>query len=231
MTVTRIDYCFNVCTPFVQTYLNLLNRAFKINASNTRSNYALENGLAGSVYVKPKSEYISNTRKSYTMNFYNKLNWAENQRSKGVRISDHDIELAHGILRCEVQSSSQLIKQICNKHRIGNTFGELFDFKIAYDAISIVYKRVTGGTSSLDFYKYETAKSLIRSPRARAVIELSAEHHSITGSKYTYGRNQVKQYGIYPYIFLPKNFQLDILPNPLTLIELKLYDLGVQDAA
>lgn len=71
-TVARVDYCFNVETPFVQTYLDVLNGAFKTVDTGKRMNFSAENKTPGSVYVKTTSDYRKNTRTNYTLNFYNK---------------------------------------------------------------------------------------------------------------------------------------------------------------
>ena len=52
--VKRIDYCFNVKTEHVKTYLDFLNLAFKRCSNGKRINHVQEKNLNGSIYVKTK---------------------------------------------------------------------------------------------------------------------------------------------------------------------------------
>ena len=217
-TAARIDYCYNVYTPYVQAYLDFLNRAFTATDNGKRKNYALLNGLTGSVYIKPTAEYKANTRTNYTLNFYNKADWIENKRNSGLYISAEDEALAENILRLEVQASYTLLKSQTERNHIQRTFGDLLSFDIAWSTISSVYKRVFHADETADFYTYQVAKKQLSSLSAKKVLLRSAQRHSITGTSYTYGIKQIKSCGIYPYSFLPPKFSPSSLPNPLQLI-------------
>lgn len=216
---TRIDYCFNVKTPYVAEYIDFFNRAFEALDSNLRKNYTLENGLDGSIYVRVTSDYDNNTLKNYTLNFYNKADRLTYQWNNNERVSPDDFPRATDILRLEAQCGPDFLKPLAKKFNIGRSFDELFDFDVAYHAISTVYKRVLRGTETLDYYTYQGTKKLLPSNSAAAkTLYAAATNHSITGRKYDHGRRSSQKKGIYPYCFLPKKFPVPLLENPLKLI-------------
>lgn len=221
-TASRIDYCFNVETPFVQAYLDLLNHAFKTTDTGQRRNFSIEHKTPGSVYIKTASDYRRNIRTNYTLNFYDKSDWIANQRKQGHRINKEDNAFAKDILRLEIQASYALLTSISRKHNFERTFGNLFSYEIAFETICSVYNRIFRSDISLDFYTYQTAKQLIHNPKARRALETAAEHHSISAPAYRYAVALIKNKGIFPYAFLPSGFEVDCLPNPLALIQDKI---------
>lgn len=226
-TVTKIDYCINVETPYVNEYIDFLSRAFQMTTRGNRVDYARENSLNGSVYVKTASDYRTDQNKNYTLNFYNKADRLQHLINNGLRVNDADLVLAENILRLEVQCGHQMIKRQAEKFCVDQTFGSLFDFKIAYDTIFTAYKLVFKGNEGADFFTYSEAKKLLKGhPAAQKALYVAASH-KIMDSKYTYGRNQAKALGIYPYCFLNKQDTTSHLENPLKLIRKKLSVLGV----
>lgn len=226
-TVSRIDYCVNVETPHVSTYVNFMNRAFRKTNSGNRVNFTDEHHLSGSVYVRTSSDYRDNSNKNYTLNFYDKSDRLKYLAEKGSHVNEADWILASNILRLEVQCGNNLIKRQTQKYGIGNTFGELIDYNIAYDSILSAYTRVFKGTEDTDFYTYQEAKKLLKGyPTALKTLYVAASHNVI-GSKYAYGCKQAKQKGIYPYCFLTKSDLHPCLENPMKLIRKKLSALGV----
>lgn len=225
-TATRMDYCFNVQTDFVQTYLDFLASAFEAVKNGNRINYSAERGLSGSVYIKPKGEYESKKKTSYALNFYDKEDWLKQKQNEGTVFSDEDICFVNGVLRLEVQTYSRGVKELAKQLGIGCTFGELLSYDVAQAMISKIYKNVFRGEIGHDFYKYSAAKDAKLPTVAMRVLELSAEHHKVTDSKHRYGVNKVKEAGIYPYCLLPKNIEPDVLSNPLLLIESKIQGLS-----
>lgn len=221
-TVARVDYCFNVETPFVQTYLDVLNGAFKTVDTGKRMNFSAENKTPGSVYIKTTSDYRKNTRTNYTLNFYNKAEWIENQREQGGWISKEDDGFAKNVLRLEVQVSYTLLKAICKKHRMERIFRNFFAYEMAFETICTVYSRIFHCDMQHDFYTYKTAKQIISNRKARAVLELAAEHHTVSTSKYSYAVSLIKNKGIFPYAFISAKAEVDYLPNPLKLIQDKI---------
>lgn len=222
--VKRIDYCFNVKTAHVKDYLGFLSMAFERMNRGKRVNFTREKNLEGSVYVKTKSDYDENERRNYVLNFYDKTDRLLKQQADGTRIKPEDFEAAKDVLRLEVQCGYQLIKQLCERLNIVNLFGCLFDYGVAVVAEEQVYCRVFGCGWEQDFYSYDAVKQLIpaRSNAAKSTLYSAATNHSIRGEKYARGRRIIKEAGIYPFCFLPRECGIERLENPLKLIRRKL---------
>ena len=218
-SVTRIDYCFNVDTPFVRDYLVFLRRAFQMVNTGAKTDFAAKNGLNGSVYIKNSSEYAKNSRYNYTLNVYDKLDRLHYQQGQKQNISAADLALAENTLRVEVQASHNLIKSICRHFGMEKTFSCLFRYPVAMYAIESVFKRVFRMDRTMDFYTYQEAKTRVKAGSAagKALYSL-ATNHNVSGEEYAYKCKQVGKAGIYPYCLLPKGSSEAILKNPITLI-------------
>ena len=227
--VKRIDYCFNVQTLYVDTYLDLLSMAFEHRANENRVDYTRENNLYGSVYIKTLSDYEKNERRNYVLNYYSKLDKLYDQLKKGERVTSQDIDLAMNVLRLEVQCGFQFLKSLQKEMCIGNTFGELFSYAVAYRAEQLIYKRVFDSDGTEAFYTYEAAKKLLpaKSEAARKTL-MVATRHSITDQKYAYARKVIKAAGVYPHCFIDKGLGIERLDNPLALIAEKMENYGVR---
>ena len=214
--VKRIDYCFNVKTPNVDTYLDLLSAAFEHRANDNRVDYTRENNLYGSVYIKTLSDYEKNERRNYVLNYYSKLDKLYDQLKKGGRVTSQDIDLAMNVLRLEVQCGFQFLKSLQKEMCVGNTFGELFSYAVAYRAEQMIYKRVFDSDGTEAFYTYEAAKKLLpaKCEAARKTL-IVATRHSITDQKYAYARKEIKAAGVYPHCFIAKGLGIERLDNPL----------------
>lgn len=223
--VTKIDYCFNIQTPHVDTYISFLEKAFRMTNSG-KVNFTDEHNLSGSVYIKTLADYNANTNKNYTLNFYNKTDRLYFLQNKGQYVSEADFALAKNIFRLEVQCGYQLIKSQTKKFGISNTFGNLLSYPIAYDTIATIYARSFKGTASEDFFTYATAKSKLKGKPAALKAIFVAASHSITDQKYYRGKSQAKKVGIYPYCFLEKNSSITFLKNPLKLLQEKMSTYG-----
>ena len=158
--VVRIDYCFNVKTPYVTEYLKFMSDAFQHKNKGRRIDFTHDRGLSGSLYIKPSGEYNNNQKKSYCLNFYDKTDWIRNQEEKKIYISDEDKALADDVFRLEVQCYSDKIKRICEKYKIDNSFGNLCNISIAYGTICDVYKMIFGGDENCSYVQYEETKYL-----------------------------------------------------------------------
>ncbi len=225
-SVTRIDYCFNVETPYVKTYLDFLQKAFSM--TNTgRTNFTEEKNLSGSVYIRTNADYRENSNKNYTANFYDKSDRLQYQIKNGQRVTESDILLAQNVLRLEVQCGHQLIKSQLQKHGFENIFGNFLDYRIAYDTISTVYARVFKGTPNADYFTYPAAKTVLRGKQAALNAIFVAASHNIMDKKYYHGRTTAKKAGVYPYCFLDKKSPIPSLKNPMKLILEKLIASGI----
>lgn len=225
-TVSKIDYCINVETPYVKEYIAFLSKAFQMTNKESRVDYAAEHDLLGSIYVRTTSDYNADQNKNYTLNFYNKAARLQYLIANGRHVNEADLILAENLLRLEVQCGYQMIKRQANKFCVSNTFGDLFDFRIAYDTISTAYSLVFKGNEDTDYYTYAEAKKRLKGyPTAQKTIYVAASH-KILSSKYTYGRNQAKKLGVYPHCFLSKGSPVSTLENPLKLLHKKLSVIG-----
>ena len=223
----RIDYCFNIKTPYVSDYLDVMNEGFRMSNTGARVNYPEERGLSGSSYIKTKGDYQANELRNYVLNFYDKYDRLEYLRRRGMRIAEDDWELARNILRLEVQCGYVFIKEMCEKLNISRAFGDLLSYEVAYCAETMIYRRVFKVEVDQDYFAYQTAKKLLgKQQKALDVLERSAEHHRIMDGKYAYGRKQIQRAGIYPFAFLKKGSEVELLPNPLKLILEKLVAIG-----
>ncbi len=179
--------------------------------------------LDGSRYVKTASDYKNDTLRNYVLNYYSKLDKLYDQLKKGERVTAQDIDLAMNVLRLEVQCGFQFLKSLQKEMRVGNTFGELFSYTVAYRTEQMIYKQFFDSDGTEAFYTYEAAKKLLppKSEAARKTL-MVATRHSITDQKYAYARKQIKAAGIYPHCFIAKNLGIERLDNPLMLIAEKL---------
>ena len=239
-TVTRIDYCVNVKTPYVKQYIDFFNKAFEYTESTTRVDYTLEKNEYGSCYVKTRSEYKQNTRKNYVVNFYDKTDWLNKRRAKRYPIPRDDIERARDVLRLEVQCGGDLLRNSCEEIGIERTFGTLCTFDMALHFIEKIYALVFHGSSEENYYNYQTAKKILAANRTQkrsakkgkglskpeqALLQLGQNHH-IAGSGYSYARNRIKVLHIYPYCLIPTSWGIDYLDNPITLIHKKIASMS-----
>ena len=65
-----------------------------------------------------------------------------------------------------------------------------------------------------------------RSGAARKALLHASQGHRITGEGYAHGCKVIKESGVYPFCFLPREDGLDVLENPIRLIYRKLVDMG-----
>lgn len=219
---TRLDYCFNVITPYVTTYIDLLNRTFRMTNNGNRVNYVLEKRLNGSVYIKTKRDYQHNERRNYVLNYYDKSDWLFRQRKSNRVTHQMDEVFAKDVLRLEVQCGYQFIKQICEKHSMPNRFDLLLSYEIALWAEETIYNRIFRNSSELDFFTYEEAKKLLCSDSAKKTLMASACGKRIIASDYDYGRRNICNAGIFPFVFLQKRGDVKTLVNPIKLLRKKI---------
>ena len=226
---TRLDYCFNVYTDYVEEYLDFMYRSFHQSNTGNRVNYTERFKLNGSVYIKTKSDFEHNTRRRYVLNFYDKKDRLEYQRRKGVRIASEDWKYAKGVLRLEIQCGFDFIRSLLKERRIENSFGNLLSYDLALHVEKKVFKQVFGFPATADFYAYQPAKKLLpRNSKAAEALCASSKGWRITsGTKYDHGRKKIIENNICPFAFLPPNIGIAMLENPIKLIEKKLADVDI----
>lgn len=219
--VTRIDYCFNVKTPYVSEYLEFMSAAFQHRNKGRRTDFTHERDLSGSLYIKPTGEYTNNLKKSYCLNFYDKSDWIRNQEEKNIHISDEDKERASDVFRLEIQCYSGKIKRMCEKHKIDNCFANFCDISLAYSTICEVYMMIFGGDSNCFYVQYTETKNIRFTPKIREQLISSAQHHAIS----PYSAKEAVKMNVYPYYFIPSKWKIKRLENPMMLILNKIDNL------
>lgn len=82
--VTYIEVCFNTYTDYVDDYIRLFNLVFQKRGLTRYKNFVLENAkpLYSSFYVRGRAQFDRKVKLGYTINFYNKRDWLENQLAK-----------------------------------------------------------------------------------------------------------------------------------------------------
>ena len=239
MKVTKIDYCFNLFTDFVDEYISLFNLYYKHNKDSKFSryrNYGIENKLSddSSFYLKPNADYERNTRKNFVINFYNKRDQLINKRKKDIekkgysRISDAEIVESMNILRLEVQVCYISLRNLCKKYHISwkhRCLLDLLDISIARDVLKYEIERFF---TLHDFYSYDRIVKLLKEQGYKANDKIfeyvyDVSHHKKTSSYRRYEKI-LKELDVFPYMFIPTKWRIDKLDNPLKLIDKKISD-------
>lgn len=234
--VTRIDFCFNVYTEYVNEYISFFNRYYRdyrYKRFKKYVNYSVLHNLDmnSSFYLKLKNQYIDNKNQKYTINLYNKQHQLQTLRESDIEehgkssISEKEISLAKNILRLEVQLHHEKLKSICKKYNINwktRTLRQFFNIDIAKDVVCNEVKRFF---TNCDFYSYEYVKRIINeegkcTKGMMEYIKKIATHNK--PKSYGYYAKLLKNIGIFPYVFLSPSFHLEKLKNPIKLLEEKI---------
>lgn len=243
--ITRIDYTFNLETKYVNKYVEFFNLYFERKKDikfKNYSNHVTESSLdfEGSFYMKTEKQYNENKNQNFTINFYNKQNQLQSTAINelatkfNTNITDEDILSAENILRLEIQLHHQKLKTVCLRNNIDwqtRSLSDLFDINIAQEAISHEIKRFF---TDADFYSYQKAKDIIiskisnRRSRKSALEYIEAVSKNNKVKSYTIERKLI-EIGVFPYYFLPKQWNIDILENPIKLIDKKITDNNLQN--
>lgn len=244
LPITRIDYCFNIYTDKVSEYIELFNMCYKLNANGKFSkyiNHADYHDLdkKSSFYLKTKGDYKNNTRKGYVINFYNKQNQLINKRAKQIEkrgfsnISLEQIKSSKNILRLEIQVGYNLLKKICNDYNITpdkKNLYNLFDINIAKYIFNYKIKYLF---TLCDFYSYPKVKEILIGNGYKKcskifdyILKISHCRNYKVSKRYT---DILVQNGIYPYIFIPRKWNIDKLDNPYKLIKRKISDSKLEN--
>ncbi|CZR99276.1 hypothetical protein CDFC105_71430 [Clostridioides difficile] len=164
-SVSSVEVNFNIYNVNANLYIELFNQVIKDKQDKRYVNYVDTNKLAKntSVYIKSRHNFKSNRNKTYTLNFYNKLDQLHNLRVKSneargnrINISENDLKLAENTLRLEVKCGTYELT------KYGKDFGTYFnDIYLCRDIVLTKYKRFICSTR-LDFYDYFEAKKIVQ---------------------------------------------------------------------
>lgn len=234
---SRIDFCLNIHTPYVNEYIRLFNKCFIKTKNKNYKNFVFEmdKELNTSFYVKTTKQFEKRKNQNFTANFYNKKDQLLYRREKDVErfgrssITADDIEEASDILRLEVQAHYEYLKRISEAFNIDFKTRQLvdyFDIDIVAEAIKRKLKFFFGEE---DFYSYKAAKQILLDNKCRmyyknmsiyTYIKKKNNNESVPNiRKFT---KQLKQLGINPKCFIPKLYGIDYLKNPIKLIDEKI---------
>ncbi|CZR83254.1 hypothetical protein CDFC105_43974 [Clostridioides difficile] len=164
-SVSSVEVNFNIYNVNANLYIELFNQVIKDKQDKRYVNYVDTNKLAKntSVYIVSRHNFKSNRNKTYTLNFYNKLDQLHNLRVKSneargnrINISENDLKLAENTLRLEVKCGTYELT------KYGKDFGTYFnDIYLCRDIVLTKYKRFICSTR-LDFYDYFEAKKIVQ---------------------------------------------------------------------
>ncbi|MCC0642594.1 MULTISPECIES: hypothetical protein [unclassified Clostridioides] len=227
--VSSIEVNFNVYNVNANLYIELFNQVIKDRQDKRYVNYVDTNKLAKntSVYIKSKHNFKSNRNKTYTLNFYNKLDQLYNLRVKAneargnrINISENDLKLAENTLRLEV--------------KYGKDFRTYFnDIFLCRDIVLTKYKRFICSTR-LDFYDYFETKKIVQETnklKTNSKKKLLQYLELRYAKKKKYSKEELKKYfkmleflNIAPAL-IPTIYKINKLQSPIKLLDKKIENL------
>ena len=236
--VTRLDYCMNVETEYVKEYIEIFNRYYKTKPKKLKAyiNHTIEQNLPidSSFYLKTEKQYKEKKNQNFTLNIYSKEDELTSKRERQIikygnsSITDKDILEAKNILRIEAQLHYSKLKTTCEKFSINPKkccLYDLFDIEIARYVLKNELRRFF---TEADFYSYEKAKEEIQlkiknhksKKAALEYIEAVAKNNKVNST--TIPKNLIA-IGIFPHYFIPRDWDIHILKNPIKLIDEKIH--------
>lgn len=234
--ITRIDYCFNICTPYVDKYIEFFNLYYCKKKDELFKRYInhtihMELDITSAFYLKTKSQYEKNLNQNYTINFYNKANQMINKMETNKEnpfksnISMQDIIEAQNILRLEIQLHHVKLKSVCKKNKIPwdkRCLYYLFDINIARNVLHDEIKRFF---TDKDFYSYKETKAILKRHGNIDKIVYDYILALAKGNNLPNSKKPIKileKLGVFPHMFLPAKWDIDKLENPIKLIDEKI---------
>lgn len=237
--VSRIDYCYNITTPYVKEYIKLFQRAnipsgFKMLYNTKQKRHC---HLEGSFYLKSQSG------KNVNINFYDKQDQLIKKRDKqhiktneltlidNATVTQSDIKKAKDILRLEIQclkGKSNNLKNVFNFDY--KEFCNYIDEHISKKMILDYYKKTIGYGNY--FTLSEAIKMVnsmdIRQDKANNLINLLSlvnKHRNVNTARSEYGNKEkfnrylldLHQAGINP-VTIPRGWGIDYLENPFFML-------------
>lgn len=236
-SVSSVEVNFNIYNVDANLYIELFNQVIRDKQDKRYVNYVDTNKLATntSVYIKSKHNFKSNRNKTYTLNFYNKLDQLLNLKIKSneargnrINISNNDLKLAKDTLRLEVKCG------IYELNKYGKDFRTYFnDIYLCRDIVLTKYKRFICSTR-LDFYDYFEAKKIVQetnklktNSKKKLLLYLEMRY----AKKKKYSKQELKKYfkmlealNIAPAL-IPTFHKTNKLDSPIKLLDDKLFDL------
>lgn len=227
MHVTQIEYSFNIKTKFKKKYIEILNKIYSDNRNDKfkrYKNYPFEMDLDfdSSFYLKTKADFINNRKTTFCLDIYDKQDQLKNKAAKNkkecgkTKVPIADINASEDILRIECKAYYEYINSLCSKFKISNNLENLFDIEIVKFAVISKIKYLFG---SGDFYTQAMAESKVKNLKLKADLHI---HLSKLTEYFAKDRKKVlTELSICPYGFIPEDWGIDMLENPIKLISEK----------
>lgn len=224
MQVIQIEYSFNIKYSYISEYIEFLNYLYIQNKNKKYRNYAdytVKNSEepTGSFYYKTNGDYKQNSLKNFCVNIYNKSVQLKNKRDKNISefhksyVKNKDIQESSDILRIECKVGCEYRKSICRRFNIKPTFENFFNKQVAKEATIRQLERCFG---TGDFYSKKAADKIIAENNLK--INLDIPISESTEYKYKKQKNKLEELGICPYGFIPEEWGIEKLDNPINLI-------------
>lgn len=141
-------------------------------------------------------------------------------------ISDDDINKAKNILRLEVQLHHDKLKTVCKKNNIDWNHRYLDEFININIARNTLYNEFNRFFTDKNFCSYKYTKELLlKNNYTGGIMEYIwkiARNNKV--SSYREYVNTLKKLDIFPYMFIPPAWGIDVLENPIKLIDKKIKD-------
>lgn len=224
-TVTQIEYCFNIETEYKSEYIKMLNLIYAQNRESRfkrYSNFTVEEGidLESSFYLKTKTDYTQNKKINFCLNIYDKQNQLLNKSKRHNSDKNKskilaDAKSSENILRIEYKAYYESIRLLCEKFKISNTLENLFDINIAQYTVKNKLKYFFG---ECDFYSKSIAERKINN---KITLDLNVPYEELSVYKRSKRRKILEGNNICPYGFIPEDWNVEVLTNPINLIEMK----------
>lgn len=223
-TVTQIEYSYNINFKNKDKYIEFLNLIYIKNIDGKFKKYkdfTVQNSkeINSSFYLKTNGDYDKNTLINFCLNIYNKSVQMNDKHDKNIvnyhksNIKTEDIAKAKNILRIECKVGYEYLHKICKTFKIKNSFDNLFNTTIAQYAICHQLKRFFG---TGDFYSKKTAEKIIADNNLK--INLDIPISELSEYKYKKFRKELEKLGICPYGFIPEEWGISKMDNPIKLI-------------
>lgn len=225
--LTQIEFSFNIETNYVKQYIDFLNLIYSQNKEKIFIRHKIyeehsSNDSSGSFYLKTNADNEHNSLKNFCINIYNKAEQLENKRNNNISkyhksfIKPKDVRAAENILRIECKAGYEYLKKICNDTKLERTLGNLLNEEIAKNAISHQLKRFfTDG----DFYSKNAVEKIIADKKIK--LDLDTPFSELSEYKSKRRKKVLTGLGICPYGFIPKEWDIEKLDNPIKLIHNK----------
>lgn len=233
--VSYIEVTFNLFeVDNVDRYIELFNLIFKDKNDKRYKNYTLETDkpLYSSFYVKSNSNYMRNTKDSYTVNFYNKLDqlqYLEKNPKNNSNVTNDDKRLAENVLRLEVQLGYKELKKTTKM------FKQFLDIDFCASIVINKYKAFISKDETLDFYSYKRAKEIIKDTDRltkldkKNLLNYIEDKHRFNKKFSIQKENKYKkllaEIGIH-YYFIPTKWDIEYLESPIKILNTKINNIS-----